>query len=406
MPRAAPTLALIALVALLGAGASGTMVAAGGSKPAPAIFSDSGPEPQLSRILIEIEKNRLDTALEQTEALLQQYPKFRLAHLIKGDLLLARSMPLATFGNAANAPQAKLSDLREEVVARLKAYRSRQATADYVPRYLLQMQPDQEHAIVVDTQKSRLYLYQNDNGRPRFVADYYISHGKLGADKTREGDKKTPVGVYHVTSSLSPQKVGDFYGTGAFPINYPNEWDKRQGRNGHGIWLHGTPSDTFSRPPKASDGCVVLANTDLDALAKNLQIGLTPVIISNSIEWLSFDDWQKERGTLNKKIDEWRNDWESRDVGRYLKHYSKNFKTKDQSLEQFAQQKQQVNSGKEWIKVKLSNVSMFRNPGTEGLVIVTFEQNYQSNNLNNQMKKRQYWISEDGTWKIIFEGAG
>lgn len=394
-----------ALGALIVVGITGSEVVAGPDKPR-VTFSDSGPEPQLSRILDEIEKNRLDTAFEQTEALLRQYPTFRLANLIKGDLLLARSMPLSTFGNAKNAPQGKLTDLREEVVARLKAYRSRSTTADYVPRYLLQMQPDQEHAIVVDTQKSRLYLYQNDHGRPRFVADYYITHGKLGADKTREGDKKTPVGVYHVTSSLSPQKLGDFYGTGAFPINYPNEWDKRQGRNGHGIWLHGTPSDTFSRPPKASDGCVVLANTDLDALAKNLQIGLTPVIISNSIEWLSFDDWQKERSTLNKKIDEWRSDWESRDVGRYLKHYSKQFKTKDQSLEQFAQQKQQVNVGKEWIKVKLSNVSMFRNPGKEDVVVVTFEQNYQSNNLNNQMTKRQYWISEDGTWKIIYEGAG
>ena len=397
------TLALTALCA------AGTIVVAktkGQQAPVvPATFSDSGPEPQLSKILGEIEKNRLDSALAQTEALLKQYPNFRLAHLIKGDLLLARSMPISTFGNASNAPQEKVSDLREEIIARLKAYRSREATAEYVPRYLMQMQPDQEHAIVVDTQKSRLYLYKNDNGRPRFVADYYITQGKLGANKMREGDKKTPVGVYHVTSSLSPKKVGDFYGTGAFPINYPNEWDKRQGRNGHGIWLHGTPSDTFSRPPKASDGCVVLSNIDLDSLAKNLQIGLTPVIISNSVEWLSFDDWQNERSALNKKIDEWRTDWESKDIDRYLKHYSASFKTSDQSLEQYAKQKRQVNAGKEWIKVKLSNMSMFRNPGKEEMVIVTFEQDYKSNNLNNQMKKRQYWIREGGSWKIIYEGA-
>ena len=406
MRRTAPAIALIVLLTLIAVGAAGSMGVTGGDGKQIVTFSDSGPEPQLSRILDEIEKNRLATALEQTEALLLQYPKFRLAHLIKGDLLLARSMPLSTFGNAKNAPQDKLADLREEAIARLKAYRSRQATANYVPRYLLQMQSDQEHAIVVDTQKSRLYLYRNDKGRPRFVADYYITQGKLGADKMREGDRRTPVGVYHVTASLPPQKLADLYGSGAFPINYPNEWDRRQGRNGHGIWLHGTPSDTFSRPPKASDGCVVLSNVDLNALAKNLQIGLTPVIISNSIEWLSFDDWQKERGTLTKKIDEWRSDWESRDVGRYLKHYSKRFQTKDQNLEKFAQQKQQVNAGKEWIKVKLSNVSMFRNPGKDELVIVTFEQDYQSNNLSNQMKKRQYWVNEDGSWKIIFEGAG
>ena len=404
--RRASLLVVLALILTAPFFLTDAFVQAGPGKPAPPpTFSDSGPEPQLSRILVEIENNQLDKALQLTENLLQQYPKFRLAHLIKGDLLLARSMPLATFGNATNAPSDKLDDLREEVIARLKAYRSRDTTGKYVPRYLLQMQPDQKHAIVIDTQKARLYLYQNDNGRPRFVADYYVSHGKLGSDKRSEGDKKTPTGVYHVTDSLPAKKLGDLYGTGAFPINYPNEWDRRQGRKGHGIWLHGTPSDTFSRPPKASDGCVVLSNTDLDALSKNLQIGLTPVIISNSVEWLSFDDWQSERSALNKKIEEWRADWESRDVERYLKHYSPKFQSKEANFEQFASQKRKVNAGKSWVKVKLSNLSMFRNPGAEELVVTTFEQDYQSNNLNNQMKKRQYWIREDGQWKIIYEGA-
>lgn len=404
MRRTAPILALLAAIAAATTVSPALATPQPPQKPQPTTYSDSGPEPQLARILAAIEQNKLDSALQQTEALLKQYPNFRLAHLIKGDLLLARGKPLATFGNAKNAPEEKLTDLREEAVARLKAYRDRPSDAGYVPRYLLQMQSDQKHAIVIDTQKARLYLYQNDNGRPRFVADYYISYGKLGAGKMREGDKRTPTGVYHVTSSLSTKKLGDFYGSGAFPINYPNEWDKRQGRNGYGIWLHGPPSDTYSRPPKASDGCVVLSNADLNALAKNLQIGLTPVIISNSIEWLSHDDWQNERTGLNKKIDEWRADWESRDVGRYLKHYSTKFRTKEQTYEQFAQQKRQVNAGKEWVKVKLSNVSMFRDPKDE-LVVVTFEQDYQSNNLNNQMRKRQYWIREDGTWKIVFEGS-
>ncbi len=404
--RRASLLVVLALILTAPFFLTDAFVQAGPGKPAPPpTFSDSGPEPQLSRILVEIENNQLDKALQLTENLLQQYPKFRLAHLIKGDLLLARSMPLATFGNATNAPSDKLDDLREEVIARLKAYRSRDTTAKYVPRYLLQMQPDQKHAIVIDTQKARLYLYQNDNGRPRFVTGYYVSHGKLGSDKRGEGDKKTPTGVYHVTASLPAKKLGDLYGTGAFPINYPNEWDRRQGRKGHGIWLHGTPSDTFSRPPKASDGCVVLSNTDLDALSKNLQIGLTPVIISNSVEWLSFDDWQSERSALNKKIEEWRADWESRDVERYLKHYSPKFQSKEANFEQFASQKRKVNAGKSWVKVKLSNLSMFRNPGAEELVVTTFEQDYQSNNLNNQMKKRQYWIREDGQWKIVYEGA-
>jgi hypothetical protein len=47
----------------------------------------------------------------------------------------------------------------------------------------------------------------------------------------------------------------------------------------------------------------VLTNQDLDAIAKNLQVGLTPVIISPSVEWLSLDDWAKERDELNASIE-------------------------------------------------------------------------------------------------------
>ncbi len=372
--------------------------------PNAARYSDAGPEPQLAGVFEQIEQDHLDVALRRVEDLIKAYPNFRLAHLIKGDLLLARSRQIQAFGNNINAPQDKLTGLRDEAIARLKAYREK-PPVNFVPRYLLQMQPDQKYAIVVDMKKSRLYMYQNEKGTPRFVADYYITHGKLGTDKVREGDKKTPVGVYHVTGSLSRKKLGDFYGPGAYPISYPNEWDKRNGRNGHGIWLHGTPSNTFSRPPKASDGCVVLANQDLDAISKNLQIGLTPVIISDSIEWLSLDDWQAERTALRKQIEQWRTDWESLNVDRYLSHYSKKFLGEGQNLAQWSAHKRQVGSGKKWIKVSADNLSMFRNPGKEEMVVVTFEQNYRSNNLSNVMKKRQYWQKEDGRWKIVNEGA-
>ena len=371
-----------------------------------AVVLTQNPEAELAAIFSEIEQQNLDSALAQTEKLLRKYPNFKLAHLIQGDLLLARTRPIQTIGAAPNGPADQLADLRAEAVARLKGYKEK-PNANVVPRYLLQMPASQKYAIVVDTKKSRLYLYQNDEttGRPRFVADYYFTQGKEGSNKAKEGDKRTPIGVYHVTSSLPRNKLPDFYGSGAFPINYPNEWDKRNGKTGHGIWLHGTPSDTYSRPPRASDGCVVLTNADLNDIAKNLQVGLTPVIISPDVEWLSLDDWQSERLALNKQIEEWKSDWESRDIERYLKHYSKRYESGSQKLAEFAQQKRSVNQSKTWIKVKLDNVSMFRSPGKEEMVVVTFEQNYQSNNLTNQMKKRQYWIREDGLWKIVHESA-
>lgn len=368
------------------------------------ISSDIDPETQLTHIIEHIEQNRLDVALRQAEKLTQEYPNFRLAQLIKGDLLLARRGPIQNFGNANRAAAEQIADLREEAIVRLQAQRSKPAD-NMVPRYLLQMRADQKYAVVIDAQKSRLYLYRNEQGVPRFVTDFYVTQGKLGADKFREGDKKTPLGVYHVTANLPRQRLTDFYGAGAFPINYPNEWDRRNGRNGSGIWLHGTPSDTYARPPKASDGCVVLSNQDLLTISKYLQVGLTPVIISNGIEWASLDDWQQDRSSLQQQIEAWRSDWESLDVNRYLRHYSRNFSGGGQNIAQWSEHKRNVARSKQWIKVGTDNLSMFRNPGADEVVVVSFEQNYRSNNLNNIMKKRQYWQKENGQWRIIYEGA-
>ena len=48
---------------------------------------------------------------------------------------------------------------------------------------------------------------------------------------------------------------------------------------------------------------------------------------------------------------------------------------------------------------------MLRYPGKEDMVVVTFDQDYKSNNLENTMKKRTYWLKEGGQWKIVDESA-
>ncbi|WP_237759631.1 murein L,D-transpeptidase family protein [Sulfuricella sp. T08] len=371
---------------------------------APQRQSPSDLESMLVKSLLEVRQNRLDLAMNDIEALLKIYPNFKLAHLIRGDLLMARAYPLSSIGSAAGASQHQISDLREEARARLLRHLE-QMPVNQVPKYLVQFQPEQHYAVVVDTGKSRLYLYQNDNGTPRYIADYYVSSGKAGSEKIKEGDQKTPLGVYFVTSHLPKTQISDFYGTSAFPISYPNEWDRQQGKNGHGIWLHGVPSDTYSRPPRASSGCVVLANPDLDKLGKDLQIGLTPVVISDHIEWADAKELAAQRDELGKLVENWRHDWESIDSDKYLRHYSKNFKAPGQNYSSWDTQKRQVNMGKTWVKIKLSGVSIFSYPGNENLMVITFDQDYSSNNLKNQMKKRQYWKLENNEWKIIYEGT-
>ena len=371
-----------------------------------AVAAAPTPEDRLSRVFESIEANRLDEALTRVDALIRDYPNFRLAHLVRGDLLLARARPLQTFGNVAKTvPFEKIEGLRDEAHARLRALRERPAE-DRLPRSVLQLHSEQKHVLMVDSRRSRLYVFANANGRPKLIADYYVTLGKNGIDKAKQGDQKTPVGVYPVTANLPRKKLTDFYGSGAFPINYPNEWDRRQGRGGYGIWLHGVPREVYNRPPRASDGCIVLSNPDLEAVGQHVQVGLTPVIIADEIEWSGAAEVEKERAALAAALEQWRADWQSRDTDRYLAHYSSRFAAPGQNLAAWSAHKRQVNGAKQWIKVGLSRVAMFRYPRGREFVVVTFDQDYKSSGLSNVMRKRQYWVKEGAVWKIIYEGAG
>jgi murein L,D-transpeptidase YafK len=414
---AALLLAAVCACALVLNGRSGQAVSAPAAVPA-AVTAPSlngqraagGPEAQLSRTLHEVGNRRLDAAASEIDKVIRDYPNFRLAHLIKGDLLLARARPLTTVGNAAGAPLDRLEDLRAEARAR-NARMQQERPVGLVPGFVVQLPPQSRHVLVVDTARSTLYVFENRSGELRYVTDYYVSIGKNGINKFREGDNKTPLGVYHVTGRMSREKLNatygklaELYGVGALPINYPNEWDHREGRNGRGIWLHGVPFDTYSRPPLASNGCIALTNEDFTTISREIQVGLTPVIIANGVDWVAPDARAALRDALLQQVESWRQDWENLDIDQYLAHYAADFSAGRQNLAQWSKQKKKVNAGKEWVRVKLDRVSIFLHPGRDDLAVVTFDQSYASNNLANRMRKRQYWIHEDGAWRILHEG--
>lgn len=366
------------------------------------VKADIGEADQLlADSLQEIRLNKLESALTSINRLLDRYPNFRLAQLIKGDLLLARAKPISTLGNAQGGSDQQ-ADLREEAKARIQAI-SDPVGPTLVPEELMSLSSDIRHALAVDASRARLYVFENTGNGLRRVADYYVTMGKLGLGKNREGDKRTPVGMYTITGFKPDGELEELYGIGAYPLSYPNEWDIRLKRNGYGIWLHGVPRETYSRPPKASDGCVVLSNEDLKQLGRYIGIGKTPVIISPSLTWSDPESLSVARDELNESIENWRKDWESRDTERLLGHYSREFRDGKNDFQSFASSKRRVNAGKSWIKISLSGLSIYRQPGQADLAIVSFEQDYRSSNLENQSRKRQYWQRENGRWRIVQE---
>jgi len=365
---------------------------------------DTSHEKMLINALDNIRDGELETAISSIKLIVDAYPNYRLAQLMYADLLMAKSYPIRDFGNFQSAPYDQILALMNEAKARWQYYQA-PPPQDKIPASLIKLSENQQHAVIVDLQTSRLYVYKNRNGIPELVHDLYISIGKNGIGKDTEGDQKTPVGVYFVTGFIESEKLPDLYGAGAFPIDYPNAWDRRHGRTGYGIWLHGTPSNTLSRPPRDSDGCIVLSNYELNMIAPYLQ-GDTPFILSEGIEWISESEWQDRQTSYASLIDQWRDDWQSRDPELYLGHYSPAYAGLGMDYEAWVEYKRRVNPSKSYINVDLTEKSIFVYPGEENMLIVTFRQKYNSDNLLRNTVKRQYWrMEKDGRWRIIYEGS-
>jgi murein L,D-transpeptidase YafK len=367
----------------------------------PVQLAHPNPDAMLIDIYQNLRANNLKQAQQLADNLVEAYPQFQLGQLIRGDLLLMHTAKVSSFGAAQNIPPERLKDFKEEAIVRIRAIRDR-PDHNLIPRNILQMRKDQKQIIVVDAKRSRLFLYEHQNGELKLVTDYYVSQGKFGIDKYKEGDQKTPIGVYYITSHLPGTKLPDFYGPGALPINYPNEWDKINGRSGSGIWLHGVPSDNFSRPPLASDGCIVLTNQDFLKIAANVDIGRTPVIIGDEIDFVSKEKWLADKNQANQLLDAWRSDMESMDHTRIMANYSKKFKSSQADNLNSWLQKQSL-AGVGAVSIKLNDIAQFRYPGKEEMIVSTFTQETSATRSKSSVRKRQYWIKEAAKWHIIYE---
>ncbi len=353
--------------------------------------------------LIGLSRNR--EALLKVEQLVRTVPNFQLAQLVYGDLLTARTRPLKLFGDVPEASARSagnvLNELREESLQRINALRER-PPAGTVPSQFLALSTRTRHAIAVDASKSRLYLFQNSALGLKLVSDYYISVGKAGTSKTVEGDQRTPLGVYYITSNLDPKSLKDFYGSGALPISYPNVLDNKRGKTGGGIWLHGTPPNQFSRPPLATDGCVVLANPDLQHIIKTVEVRTTPVVIAPKLDWVARNNIHSEGKPFEVALQAWRDAKTSGNVQKILSFYAADFNVNGKTLSQWTptlMAEIRVTKGR---AIQLKDVSYLHWTDAAETMVVTFGE--VADGARTGLTKRQYWSREGNQWKIFFEG--
>lgn len=368
-------------------------------------LDDDPYENQVIDIIELVQQGKLNQALNNTDQHLRQFPKSRIGYLLKADILQAMSSPLTSVG--AGSPDLKNIDgLKKQLLNRWNHRNLVNPSGhDGVPANLIDM-GNHTYVIVADMSNGRLYLYKNNNNQPELIRDYYLTVGSQGYGKQVEGDNKTPIGVYSIYRHIPGAELPDLYGKGAYPVNYPNRYDRALKRTGYGIWLHGTPSDTYARSPWASEGCFVLSNNDLLDIEQYIDVKTrTPVILSDSIEWISLAELNKRRQALYATLQQWQQDWESLDTDRYLDHYSKEyFNFGREKIDNWAARKRAVNQGKTFVQVDIKINDLFIYPDQKEMFVVRYTQRYLSNNYSGQTEKEQYWRKDkSGEWKIIYE---
>jgi len=365
------------------------------------------------QLLIEtaerISDGQIDLALQVVESLIKINPNFKLAHMIHGDLLLIQSQNYdQVSAETYSQYKKKISDLKLELSRRIESFNNLDKNL-IESKIKVLLAKNIKNLIFVDVKSSRLFAFSNNEGRLKYISDYYISVGKKGYGKKYEGDKKTPIGTYFIDKKIT-SKLPDLYGVGAYSINFPSAYDRINNFTGSGIWIHGTPSTTYSRPPQSSDGCIVLSNDDIKELAYILKEPGTPVIISDTgldnisaREELDINTTELE---ILTRMEGWKSSWEEKNINNYLSYYSEAAKYNSDNYPKWTAHKINILKKTKDLRINIKDISIFEYPGNNReLMLVKFKQVYSSNLLKNEMSKQQIWSRENSDWFIIYEGG-
>lgn len=252
------------------------------------------------------------------------------------------------------------------------------------------------YAILVDKSEQKVFLYGRENLlSPERV--YPCSTGENEGPKSRQNDRRTPEGIYFFTDSYVKRYLSPIYGIRAFPIDYPNPIDIKEGRDGYGIWFHGT-----NKPlkPRDTNGCIVLEDAAIDHLAAYIKLHETPTIICSKIEMADPESVKNQTGVLERTIEEWRRSWQDKDIDRYMSFYSPQFSSDHKDRHAWKAYKSRLAKQYSQIRVDIDDLRLLRNGHT---MVAEFTQRYRASTFESVGVKRLYLQQNSEEWKIIGE---
>jgi len=260
---------------------------------------------------------------------------------------------------------------------------------------------NKRYILFCNKKKKTLQVFKYNHGKLKTLAVFKnIIVGKLG-DKRKEGDLKTPIGVYYLIKKFTPSNT--FYGPLAFVTSYPNLFDKVQNKDGYGIWIHGKPLD--GERGDTSKGCIVLNNNDILTLDNLINYKKTTLEITQS----PLIAKKKDIAKILALVYRWKEAWRKCDIDKYLSFYDKkNFRRSNgMDFKQFSNYKKLVFANKKGqnIKIYFKNIKVVPYQNIKNLPIyqVSFHEDYISPTYQFHGYKEIYLQKEKNGFKIIIE---
>ncbi len=252
--------------------------------------------------------------------------------------------------------------------------------------------------IAVEKSSQTLFLYNADADCMSLVKRYQCSTGKVRGDKLKRGDRKTPEGVFFVNRVYHDAQLPSKYGVLAFVLDFPNIMDKRMGKGGNGIWIHGLDR---TLKPYDSQGCVALRNNDITDLERSINPFETPVVIAEKIRYQTRASADLQRREVQLLMDNWKNAWQEKDFDNYCRCYSeKKFKSSKMQWNRWKKHKQSLNEQYKFIDVSLNDINILKHDRT---YVVSFFQDYESDRFRSRGFKKVFLEKNRDSLQIIAE---
>jgi len=242
------------------------------------------------------------------------------------------------------------------------------------------------YAFVVDKKARTLSVWTQEAGGFRMVTQFAADLGKRDGDKVARGDHRTPEGVYFMLEKLEGAGL-DFsqYGKLAFTTDYPNFFDRRDGKTGDGIWLHAIPDEVPLT--RGSRGCVVVRNDAILSLKPYVRVEKTPILIESAVEMVSVEGQRKKASELLQMIEAWRTSWQDKNIDQYMSHYGESFRSMNMNRDQWRKFKSGLNEKYQQIAVQFSQPKILR---FRNRYVVRFLQDYRSDQHTDFGEKTLY----------------